>query len=150
MHSAFRQKGAKEARGVSTRNWSSQSGSRLANYMPRGSLSTTTCFIRSLPELKIHGATAATVKRIYYSKGSDHKSLESLVAVVKTLRQLGGETQARAWVRERSKNTAHREIVTDLILEFSLNGKNSEKYNIDISFYDVSRQHWRPHHAPSR
>ena len=117
-----RPKGAKEARGV-YKELESPIWLKARELHAKGQPFDDDMFHKISAELKIHGATAATVKRIYYSKGSDHKSLESLVAVVKTLRQLGGETQARAWVRGTLEEHRHGEIVTDLILEFSLNQK---------------------------
>ena len=113
-----RLKGAKKARGV-YKELKIPIWLKARELHAKGQPFDDDMFHKISAELKIHGATAATVKRIYYSKNSDHKSLEGLVAVVKTLRQLGGETPARAWVRENFEEHPHREIVTDLILRNS-------------------------------
>jgi len=69
-------------------------------------------------ELKIQGATAATAKRVYYS--SDHKSLKSLVSEFESLRHIIGEAQAKEWISDQFEGHPHKDMVTELILKFSL------------------------------
>ena len=80
-------------------------------------------FKRAAIELKAAGAnktshiTASAAKRIYYT--ANHESLESLVYVVKMLRQLGGEAEARAYVDAYFEQHPHGKAATGLILKFS-------------------------------
>jgi hypothetical protein len=70
-------------------------------------------------ELKIHGATAATLKRVYYNsdyKRDGYKSLETFLYVVKTLRQLGCQAEAGAWTRSHFEGHRYGDILADLIL----------------------------------
>ena len=63
--------------------------------------------------------TASAVKRIYYT--ANHESLETLIYVVKMLRQLGSEAEARAWVDAHFEQHPHGKVATGLIL-------NSQKF----------------------
>jgi hypothetical protein len=58
--------------------------------------------------------TASTVKRIYYA--SNHESLETLIYVVRVLRELGGEAEARAYVEAHFDEHPYRDVATNLIL----------------------------------
>jgi len=62
---------------------------------------------------------ASTVKRIYYA--ANHESLETLIYVVKVLRQLGSEADARAYVDAYFEQHPHGKVATGLIL-------NSQKF----------------------